>query len=212
MLNKDYNNLIKVGLYSLIVFLILITTKTIVDMKKNENFRKDNEISASILNNSDFILGLKSISQLEYAVMDTTVNINEDDDYYKTFENNKKYEIFIDKKSGEINSLHYTVNLNDENNLSNTNKDDKYIKNIYNLTFSNMSSYMMEKTKNTIEHMCDSSYIANKNSSILKNSSLSESILIGKTSEIKVTVSYHYNGSKDEPEIIDIAILKGNKW
>lgn len=207
MLNKDYNNVIKVGLYSLIVFLILVTTKTIVDMKENENFRKDNEISASILNNSDFILGLKSISQLEYAVMDTIININEDDDYYKTFENNKNYEIFIDKKSGEINSLHYTINLNDINK-----NDDKYIKNIYNLTFSNMSSYMMEKTKNTIEHMCDSSYIANKNTSILKNSALSESILIGKTSEIKVTVSYHYNGSKYEPEIIDIGILKGNKW
>lgn len=207
MWNKDYKKSTLILISILVIIFISLPVKTILDMQKNEDFRKNNEISVSILNSSDFILGLKSVSQLEYSVGDTAVNINEDDNYYKTFENNKKYEIFIDKKSGEINSLHYTTDIND---ISET--DNKYIKSIYNLTFSNMSSYMMEKTKDTIEHMFENGYISNNNSSIVKNTSLSESILIGKTSEIKITVSYNYNGSKYEPKIIDIAILKGNKW
>lgn len=93
-----------------------------------------------------------------------------------------------------------------------TEEDKKYLKNIYNLAFSNMSNYMLEKTNNTIEHMCESSYISSNNSRIVKSGTISESIIIGKTSEIKITVSYCYNGSKYEPDIIDIAILKGNKW
>ena len=206
-MEKKHKTIIKISVLVLFILYLTFVIKSITDMKRSEDFRKNNDVSIGILNNSDFILGLKSIPQLEYSVGDTTVNINEEDDFYKTFENNSKYEIFIDKKSEEINSLHYTSKVDSMNE-----EDKKYLKNIYNLTFSNMSSYMLEKTNNTIEHMCESSYISNNNSSIVKNGTISESIIIGKTSEIKITVSYYYNGSKYEPDIIDIAILKGNKW
>ena len=206
-MSNKCKNVIKISLLALFAILLLLVINFLGDVKKSEDFRKDNDISLGILNGSDFILGLKSIPQLEYSVGDSTVNINKEDDFYKTFENNPKYEIFIDKKSEEINSLHYTSKITNI-----TEQDIKYLKNIYNLTFSNMSNYMIEKTTNTIGHMSESAYISNNNSSIVKNGYISESILIGKTSEIKITIYYYYNGSKYEPDNIDIAILKGNKW
>lgn len=206
-MEKKRKAMIKISILILFILYLTLVIKSIADIKRSENFRKNNDVSIGILNNSDFVLGLKSIPQLEYSVGDIVININAEDDFYKTFKNNSKYEIFIDKKSKEINSLHYISKVN-----SMTEEDKKYLKNIYNLAFSNMSNYMLEKTNNTIEHMCESSYISSNNSRIVKSGTISESIIIGKTSEIKITVSYCYNGSKYEPDIIDIAILKGNKW
>lgn len=205
---KTKYNLIRKTL--IIVFVVSSSTlliSSINSMIKSEAFKKKNDISGSILNSSDFTLGLKKVPQLEYAVGDSVVNIHSEDNYYKTFEKNNKYEIFIDKKSEEINSMHYTSNVK-----SISDNDIKYLKNIYNLSFSNISSYMFDKTIDTIKVMCGSDYIANKNTSIAKNGAISESIIIGKTSEVKITITYSYNGSRNEPEAIDIAILKGNKW
>lgn len=205
---KTKYNLIRKTL--IIVFVVSSSTlliSSINSMIKSEAFKKKNDISESILNSSDFTLGLKKVPQLEYAVVDSVVNIHSEDNYYKTFEKNNKYEIFIDKKSEEINSMHYTSNVK-----SISDNDIKYLKNIYNLSFSSISSYMFDKTIDTIKVMCGSDYIANKNTSIAKNGAISESIIIGKTSEVKITITYSYNGSRNEPEAIDIAILKGNKW
>lgn len=205
---KRKYNLIKKAL--IVVFTVssgILIISSINSMKKSEDFKKNNDISSSILNNADFILGLKKVPQLEYAVGDSVINIHSEDNLYKTFEKNNKYEIFIDKKSEEINSVHYMSNIK-----SITDNDVKYLKNIYNLAFSSISSYMFDKTMDTVKFMCGNDYIANKNTSIVKNGSISESIIIGKTSEIKITITYTYNGSRNEPESIDIGILKGNKW
>ena len=205
---KERYSLIKKALIVvLVVSSGIFLASSITSMKKNEDFKKNNDISSSILNNADFILRLKKVPQLEYAVGDLVKNVHPEDDLYRTFEKNNKYEIFIDKKSEEINSVHYTSNIK-----SITDNDIKYLKNIYNLAFSSISSYMFDKTMDTVKFMCSNDYIANKNTSIVKNSSLSESVIIGKTSEIKITIAYVYNGSRNEPESIDIAILKGNKW
>lgn len=176
---------------------------------KNKNVINisDEEMSSQIINTIDFTLGLKKVAQLEYAVGDKVINVNEGYDLYKTFEQNSKYEIFIDKKSEEINSLHYVSNVNDINE-----NDMKYLKNIYSLSFANMSNSLFEKTKDILNIMCSEEYLSGKTSSILKNNFITEVITIGKTSEIKITVLYNAKGMKVEPLSVDIAILKGNKW
>ena len=177
------------------------------NIHKNEKVTHKNDTTSNIINTTDFILGLKKIAQLEYAVGDVLINVNAEDNFYKTFEQNSKYEIFIDKKSEDITSLHYTSNLENIDEA-----DMKYLKNIYNLSFSNMSSYLFDKTIEIIEMMRSNEYISTKGSAIQKNNSVSEVISIGKTSEIKVTMMYSNKSIKNEPVSIDIAILKGNKW
>ena len=174
---------------------------------KSKNIKIKDDSSIHVVNTTDFVLGLNKIAQLEYAVGDKTTNINEEDNFYKTFEKNNKYEIFIDRKSEDINSLHYVSDANDINDT-----DMKYLKNIYNLSFSNMSNSLFEKTKDTLSLMCSGEYLSSKTASILKNNTMTEVISIGKTSEIKITVIYNNKGAKTEPLFVDIAILKGNKW
>jgi hypothetical protein len=179
--------------------------KKIVKMKSTSD---EDIIATEMLSSTDFILGLKKTPQLEYVVGDTLINIDDSNEYYKTFENNRKYEVFINKNTEEISSLHFTSNVDDMNE-----EDIKYLKIIYNLSFSNLSSYMLEKTNSLIETMGSSEYISKKSTVISKNSSITETIPIGKTSEIKITAFYIQNElGKNEIESIDVSILKGNKW
>lgn len=207
-----FNKLMPQKKYALTVGAVLtssiaILTTVALNMRENDVFYNSNNSINNILNNSDFVFGLKKIAQLEYAVGDTAVNVNQEDDTYKTFENNKNFEIFINKKSGEISSLHYTSSI--ENFIK---SDNKHLKNVYNLTFLSISSYLFEKTSELINMMCSDSYISNKSALISKNGFISESIPLGKTSEIKITVIYNTDDFKNTAESVDIAILKGNKY
>jgi hypothetical protein len=191
-----------------IISIITFSDYAIREVIKKQSQDKEDVLVSEMLNSTDFILDLKKAPQLEYVVGDSLINIHEDNEYYKTFENNNKFEIFIDKKSEEISSIHFIYDVNDTNE-----EDMKYLKAIFNLSFSNVSNYMLEKTNSTIENMSSSDYISKKSSAISKNGNVSESIIIGKTSEIKITAFYTQNESnKNEVESIDIAILKGNKW
>lgn len=174
---------------------------------RDKKIAQKTETSSSIMSATDFILGLNKIPQLEYAAGDNAVNVIEDDDFYKTFENNNKFEIFIDKKSEKINSLHYVSSVDDVNDT-----DTQYLKNVYNLSFSNMSTYLFDKTIEIMDMMCTADYISSKSAVISKNNTVSEVISVGKTSEIKVSVLYANKGAKIKPVSVDIGILKGNKW
>ena len=138
--------------------------------------------------------------------------------------NNDEYELYIVKNNGTnikyIKNPKKNIQIEAVKNtqfavryIENIDEADmKYLKNIYNLSFSNMSSYLFDKTIEIIEMMRSNEYISTKGSAIQKNNSVSEVISIGKTSEIKVTMMYSNKSIKNEPVSIDIAILKGNKW
>lgn len=196
-------NFKRIVVISTVVFL----STTGYNFYRNKKIAQKTDTSSTVINTTDFILGLNKIPQLEYAAGDNLVNIKEGDDFYKTFEQNNKFEIFIDKKSEKINSLHYTSSVTDVNEL-----DLKYLKNIYNLSFSNMSTYLFDKTIEIMDMMCGNEYISSKATIISKNNTISESIPIGKTSEIKINVMYITKGNKNKPITVDVAILKGNKW
>ena len=206
MIIKEINNK-KTLKIMFVISSILLMSSVGYNIYKNEKIIHKNDTTSNIINTTDFILGLKKVAQLEYAVGDVLINVNAEDNFYKTFEQNSKYEIFIDKKSEDITSLHYMSNIKNVDEA-----DIKYLKSIYNLSFSNMSSYLFDKTIEIIEMMRSNEYISTKGSAIQKNNSVSEVISIGKTSEIKVTMMYSNKSIKNEPVSIDIAILKGNKW
>lgn len=157
-----------------------------------------------LVNETNFKLEFKSLKDLEYIVQDITIPVGED--YSRqTFKNNSKFNIYSNENKN-IASIHYLSELNDIN-LS----DKEYLKKIYNFVFLNISTFMYEKTLESIEEVQSDAYITTNKYSIESQGFTSKSIPIGETSEIKITTYYNINNGNISAYKINISILKGNK-
>lgn len=189
-------------------FFLLISCVLYIGFKVLNRIELTNNNPVGVLDSTNFTLKFKKIYELEYAVGDSVIDIKKNTPNQKTLKHNNKFEIYLNEKNKEINSIHF-FSLSDNINE----KDISNLKGIYNFTFSSLSTYFYDKTIETLKMMCSKDYVSTKSGSLSSdNYILSESIHIGKTSEIRITVNYKSDSSKNKAQSVDIAILKGNKW
>lgn len=164
-------------------------TLTIEDLVKETNFKME----------------LKNLNELEYTVQDSTSNIK-DSEHNKTFSSNNKFDIRINE-SGKVLSINYTGNLNELNS-----DDIEYLKKVYNFSFGEISTFILDETNKIIPKFHSEEYITNNKTQIINEGYTTESIILGKTSELKFTIYYENIHIQPKPYKISIDILQGNRW
>ena len=168
------------------------------------NVNKNNESTIEdLIKDTNFKLEFKNLSELEFTVQDSIINIK-DNSTNKTFSKNNKFNISLNN-SGKISSISFTTNLNEINNT-----DMEYLQKIYNFIFGNISDYMFTETEKMLQNIQSIDYINSNKSSINENGYTTESISLNSTSELKFT-NYYKKDDEIKAYKITLDILQGNK-
>lgn len=181
---------------------IYIATKHTPDKIYNNSYSTTIE---DLIEETNFKLEFKSLNELEYTMQDLTIDIK-NTGFNKSFSNNNKFDILINE-NGKISSISYISDISDMNE-----NDMEYLQKIYNFVFENLSSFIFDKTKETLEKVQSPDYVSFNRSSISEKGYTIESINLSKTSEIKITTYYETKQNKFSAYKISLDILQGNKW
>lgn len=169
------------------------------------NINKDDESTIEdLIKDTNFKLEFKSLSELEFTVQDSIIDINNTTN--KSFSKNNKFNISINDL-GKISSISFSTNLNEIDNI-----DIEYLQKIYNFIFGNISQYMFEKTEAMLQNIQSTNYIDSNKNTISNNGYTIESINLNSTSELKFTSYYKKVDNETKAYKVTLDILKGNKW
>lgn len=200
MINHKF--IFKAGIALVACSTVFITIKNLPDKSYTSSTSATIE---DLIEETNFKLEFKNLNELEYTIQDLTIDIK-NTGFNKSFSNNNKFDILIND-SGKISSISYISDISDINE-----SDIEYLQKIYNFVFNNLSSFIFDKTKETVEKVQSPLYISSNKSTILEKGYTTESISLSRTSEIKITTYYETKQNKFSAYKISIDILQGNKW
>lgn len=200
MLNHKF--ILKAGIALMVCSTAYITIKIIPAKTHNDIHSTTIE---DLIEETNFKLEFKSLNELEYTMQDSTIDIK-NTGFNKSFLNNNNFDILINDM-GKISSISYISEI------SNMNENDiEYLQKIYNFVFENLSSFIFDKTKETLEKVQSSDYINSNKYTISAKGYTIESINLSRTSEIKITTYYETKQDSFSAYKISLEILQGNKW
>lgn len=198
--------MIKYKTLSILSILCIIPLVFFSTFKDDEyNINKDDESTIEdLIKDTNFKLEFKSLSELEFTVQDSIIDINNTTN--KSFSKNNKFNISINDL-GKISSISFSTNLNEIDNI-----DMEYLQKIYNFIFGNISQYMFEKTEAMLQNIQSTNYIDSNKNTISNNGYTIESINLNSTSELKFTSYYKKVDNETKAYKVTLDILQGNKW
>lgn len=175
--------------------------------KYNENIIEKNDSSTieDLIKDTNFKLDFKNINELEFAIQDSTIDI-ENNKLIKSFYKNNKFNIYTND-SNKVSAISFTTNLTEF-----SNDDVEYIQKIYNFIFSNISHYLFEKTEDMIQNIQTEEYISSNKGLINDKGYTTETINLSDTSELKFTNYYKNINNEIKAYKITIDILQGSKY
>ena len=159
-----------------------------------------------LIKDTNFKLEFKSLSELEFTVQDSSIDVVKNNGTNKSFSKNNKFNISINDL-GKISSISFSTNLNE---IDNT--DMEYLQKVYNFIFGNISQYMFEKTEAMLQNIQSANYINLNKNAISNNGYTIESINLNSTSELRFTSYYKKVDNETKAYKITLDILQGNKW
>lgn len=198
----NYKFILKTSIISTLLIFSYVAVKNLPEKQLEVDSLSTIE---DLIKETNFKLEFKNLNELEYTVQDSTIDIKKTG-INKSFKNNNKFDILIND-TGKISSINYTSDLADMNS-----SDIEYLKKIYNFVFSSISSFMFEKTTETLQKVQSEEYINLNKSLISEKGYLYESIALSKTSELKFTIYYENKQDNLVAYKVSIDILQGNKW
>lgn len=198
----NYKFILKTGIISTLFIFSYVTVKNLPEKQLEVDPLSTIE---DLIKETNFKLEFKNLNELEYTVQDSTVDIK-NTGINKSFKNNNKFDILIND-TGKISSINYTSDLSDMNS-----SDIEYLKKIYNFVFGSISSFMFEKTTETLQKIQSEEYISLNKSLISEKGYIHESISLSKTSELKFTIYYESKQDSFVAYKVSLDILQGNKW
>lgn len=199
----NHKFILKAGIALAICSTAYITIKILPDKTYNNN--SYSTTIEDLIEETNFKLEFKSLNELEYTMQDLTIDIK-NTGFNKSFSNNNKFDILIND-SGKISSISYISEISDINE-----NDMEYLQKIYNFVFENLSSFIFDKTKETLKKIQSPEYINSNKNFISENGYLIESINLSRTSEIKITTYYESKQDQLSAYKVSLDILQGNKW
>ena len=198
----NYKFILKTGIISTLFIFSYVTVRNLPEKQLEVESLSTIE---DLIKETNFKLEFKNLNELEYTVQDSTIDIK-NTGVNKSFSNNNKFDILIND-TGKISSISYTSDLSDMNSI-----DVDYLKKIYNFVFDSISSFMFEKTTETLQKVQSEEYINLNKSLISEKGYIYESISLSKTSELKFTVYYENKQDNLVAYKVSLDILQGNKW